>query len=147
MEELHTLNSTKAPHYMQAAKFYKLLSLLQPTKKAITLSDKIAEYLTNATTENISIEKLCEEFHFSKNHIINTFKQEYGMTPIIYLNELRLNHAEALIEATSNSLEQISLESGFQTYSHFYKMFLRRHGYSPEQWRKEIRAGLRPTLR
>lgn len=144
MEELHTLNSTKTPHYIQAAKFYKLLSLLQPTKTVITLADKIAAYLTNATTENISIERLCEEFHFSKNHIINVFKQEYGVTPIIYLNELRLNYAESLMKATSNSLEQISLESGFQTYSHFYKMFLRRHGYSPEQWRKNIRAGLHP---
>lgn len=144
MEDLHTLRQGKSPHYLQAQKFYELITLLYPTKKIRSMADKIADFIASVAPAEITIEQLCQEFHFSKNHIINLFKKDYGMTPIAYLNELRLNRAESLMEVTSHSLSQIALQCGFQTYSHFYKLFLRRHGKTPEQWRKKRQIGGHP---
>ena len=42
-------------------------------------------------------------------------------------------------EITSDSLEQISQQCGFQTYSHFYNLFVRKNGQAPEPWRKAKR--------
>ena len=44
--------------------------------------------MCNENLSEISLEKICKEFHFSKNHIINIFKKEFGVTPIKYINDL-----------------------------------------------------------
>ena len=45
------------------------------------------------------------------------------MTPITYMNDLRLRKAEYLMEVTSDPLESVAAQCGFQNYSHFYKLF------------------------
>ena len=83
------------------------------------------------------MEKIWKEGYFSKNYIINNFKKEFGVTPIQYINNLKLNHAKYLLEVTSDTLESISLKSGFNDYSHFYKLFYRETGLSPSIWRNK----------
>lgn len=41
------------------------------------------------------------------------------MTPVSYLNYIRLSKAEHLMEVTSDTLENIALQCGFFNYSHF----------------------------
>ena len=85
----------------------------------------------------ISLKKICDKFHFSKNHIINVFKKEFGVTPLAYINDLKIRRAKYLLEVTSDTLETIALECGFNNYSHFYKLFYRETGLSPTEWKKK----------
>ncbi len=141
MDELHILrHNANALHFIQSQKFFEILSLLYQKKPSATLADKIADFIAGQSPQEVTIEQLCSKFHFSKNHIINVFKKSYGMTPIAYMNHLRLCMAEYRMEATSDSLERISLQCGFQTYSHFYNLFIRKNGQAPEPWRKAKRA-------
>lgn len=140
LEELDTLAHDGAPHVLQAAKFYELLSKLYMNKPTNSMADKIADYIAKEFHNDLTLEMLCEEFHFSKNHIINIFKKTWGITPIVYINTLRLQRAEYLIEVTPDSLEKISIACGFKNYSHFYKMFVRKNGISPEAWRIKMRS-------
>ena len=98
---------------------------------------EIAEFIKSVSPDKLSLDLLCKEFNFSKNHIINTFKKEFGVTPIKYINDLKLKRAKYLLEVTSDTLESISLKSGFNDYSHFYKLFYRENGLSPSIWRNE----------
>ena len=140
MEDLHMLrHNAKALHFAQAGKFFEILGLLYQRKTSTTLADQIADYISGQSPQEVTIEELCDKFHFSKNHIINVFKKSYGMTPIAYMNRLRLRMAEYRMEVTSDSLEQISQQCGFQTYSHFYNLFVRKNGQAPEPWRKAKR--------
>jgi transcriptional regulator GlxA family with amidase domain len=60
------------------------------------------------------------------------------MTPFEYLNDVKLKRAMYLMRVTSNSVEEISLECGFNNYSHFYRLFIRKNGLSPSKWREMI---------
>lgn len=137
MEELDALAHSGAPYVIQTGKFYALLSHLYGAKPEDSPVRQMADYL--ARGEKFSLEKLCREFHFSKNHIINLFKKEFGMTPVRYANSLRLRKAEYLIEVTSEPLEAIAVQCGFPNYSYFYKLFRREHGLSPDAWREKKR--------
>ena len=75
---------------------------------------------------------LCNKFHFSKNHIINLFKRSYHMTPLAYANQVRLERAEYLLEVTSEPIEHIAAQCGFQNYSNFYKRFYRKTEFPPK---------------
>lgn len=105
-----------------------------------TLANRIADYLNAEYTKSISLEMLCDEFHYSKNHIINQFKAEYNMTPVAYIDELRLYKAMHLMEMTSTPVESIIHDSGFTTYSHFFRLFRRKTGLSPTEWRRRKRV-------
>ena len=136
MERLDEISRGKHTYTERASLFLALLTALQkPVSVRDSAANQIARYLEAAYQQVHSLDDLCREFHYSKNHIINLFKREYGMTPIDYLNEVRIRRAMYLLEVTSKPLDEIARECGFCYYSHFYRLFLRRNGTSPFAWR------------
>ena len=117
-----------------------ILSLLRERKDDLQKpANLISAYLLSAYTQPITLEMLCRRFHYSKNHIINLFKAEYGITPFEYIDNLRLTRVKHLMEVTSDSVESIIQDCGFSTYSHFFRLFRRKNGMSPTEWRTKKR--------
>lgn len=123
----------------RTATFTEIISRLYRQSKPISTADNISGFLMSHYGEDISLERLSKNFNFSKNHIINIFKKEYGVTPTDYLNSIRIQKAKHLLEATSLNAEDISLSCGFHNYSHFYRLFMRENGISPTKWRERKR--------
>lgn len=121
------------------AVFFQILSQLYREEEKMTSGRQIAAFIDQNYSADISLKRLSEEFHFSKNHIINLFRKEYGLTPIEYIKNVRLREAQRLLEATSKSASEIALECGFHDYSYFYKIFREKNGTSPLQWRSQKR--------
>ena len=137
MRQMHTLSYADAPYIVKAAKFYEILSKLCRPVTQDTIVTKMAAYIKENCGKSLTLDMLCEKFSFSKNHIINLFRKELGQTPIAYLNIARLQRAEQLLITTSKSIEQISSDCGYRTYSHFYRQFMRKNACSPEQFRQQ----------
>lgn len=133
----------KSPYIKQAADFYEILLTLHisQSQKRNSLAVGVADYISKEYSRKITLDTLCREFHFSKNHILHVFKQEFCVSPITFLNATRLKNAEYLIEVTSESTENISLKCGYPNYSHFYRQFVKKNGVSPSKWREEKRLG------
>lgn len=64
------------------------------------------------------------------------FKKQFGMTPIEYRNQLRLNRARQHLEYSEISIQEISNILGYATVSHFIKAFKDLFGVSPLSYRK-----------
>lgn len=131
-----------------SAKFLEIMSRLYrfSNKKEPTYANEIAQYIAQNISQRITLDELAAEFSFSKNHIINIFKREYSMTPFEYLNDLKIEKAKRLLEVTSNSVETIAHECGYDTYSNFYNMFLSHEHISPSKWRNLKRLSQTNTL-
>lgn len=141
MEAMQALAYADVPYILRAGMFYKLLSQLHSPQVLSPAVAKMAEYLRRHMQTGIALEDLCREFSFSKNHIINLFKKELGMTPVAYLNECRLRQAEQLLIATSQTIESIAAACGYPNYSHFYRQFYRKNRISPEKFRQKKHLG------
>ena len=141
IEQMNSLAYSDAPMIIKTAKFYDILSKLCKNSESNSTAHKISEYINKNCQQSITIDMLCEKFSFSKNHIINIFKKAFGQTPIAYLNFARLKKAEQLLISTSESIETISFNCGYQNYSHFYRQFVRKNNISPESYRKQKRIG------
>lgn len=141
MEEMNRLSHSSAPYIAKAGKFYNILTSLCVQKNVSSVATEIANYIVKHCDQKITLPLLCQKFHFSKNHIINIFQKSYGMTPIAYFQLQRLQKAEDLMEMTSDTLESIAIKSGFNHYSYFYKLFMRKNSIAPEKWRKMKRLG------
>lgn len=123
----------------RTAVFFDLLSILYRNQLPTTKENVMAEYIQRHFDQEITLEKLSKEFNYSKNQIINIFKKSLSQTPIEYLNEIRIQKAKHLLEVTSDTTESIAEVCGFRNYSHFYRLFVRKNSFSPNEWRQKRR--------
>ncbi len=140
MKELDRASHAGASYTEKLALFLTILSMLYSANKKNTLADEVANFISENMRTLGGLDEICDRFCYSKNHMINLFKAEYGMTPIAYLGQTRIKQAMYLAEVTSKSFGAIAEEVGFHNYSHFYRLFMKKVGMSPEKWREILRS-------
>lgn len=66
------------------------------------------------------------------------FQLATGLAPLEYVHTLRLEEAKQLLEATDDAVEAIALEVGYQDAGFFARLFKRRLGLTPMQYRRRF---------
>jgi hypothetical protein len=64
------------------------------------------------------------------------FRNLSGVTPITYINQYRINAASILLKETQLSVLDIAMNTGFENFSFFIKMFKKQNGCTPNNFRK-----------
>lgn len=72
------------------------------------------------------------------------FKKATGDSPLEYLQRLRVEAARKLLETTAGSIEEITVQAGYEDISSFRKLFKRHTGLSPSAYRKRFACRLPP---
>ncbi|WP_083773434.1 helix-turn-helix transcriptional regulator [Desulfofarcimen acetoxidans] len=83
-----------------------------------------------------------KQLHVSQNHLIRLFKQQFNITPIEYINKLRIKKATQLLSDAHMNVLNIALLCGFGSLSTFYECFKKYTGITPNEYRKTDSAGL-----
>ena len=86
--------------------------------------------------ENIDLDNISDQAHFSKFHFIRLFKSIYGKTPNNYLIHIRMDQAKTLLTQGHSVLETSSMV-GFDSPTSFAGMFKRMEGSSPSNFQKK----------
>ncbi len=101
------------------------------------LSEKIAEYVRNNLTEDLSVKALCRKFFVSKNNLYKCFKTCYGTTVNEYVISARITKARKLLAETKEPVFLICEEVGIGNYTYFCKCFKKKTGESPSEFRRK----------
>ena len=67
------------------------------------------------------------------------FREVLGVSPLRYINELRLKKTLSLIRGSDSSIADIASAVGFTDYNHFGRLFRKYYGCSPKQMQKTIK--------
>lgn len=105
--------------------------------KIDTKEDEIRAYIDMHVMENLKLDDIAEKFHFSKEHIIRSFKKSYGITPHQYIIESKIRIAMIMLINTDNSIEEISSALSFSDPHHFSASFNSLVKMRPSAYRKE----------
>ncbi len=84
------------------------------------------------------IEKMCEISGRTREHIARSMKKYYKITPLEYINELKLNYAANLLMSSNLSIAEICYECGFQNLSWFYSLFNEKYSMTPNKYKKNM---------
>lgn len=103
------------------------------------LIQRASDWLVSRTGAAVSIEALADALHVSYRTLHRRFQGAIGMPPLAYLQDLRVEHAKELLESTLLSFEQIVAQVGYGDVSAFRRLFVRRAGLSPAQYRQRFR--------
>lgn len=115
------------------------ITLTPIQKKSTRLCITIRQYIDNHFKENISLEMLAEITHVSKYHMVHVFTEEYGISPINYLIQKRIEEGKKLLQTTDYSLALIGRTLGFSSPSYFSQAFKKHTNFTPLEYRKESR--------
>lgn len=99
--------------------------------------ERCRDYMQERLEQHICLEDLCRFTGFSPARCNAVFKQHTGMTPIAYLQELRIQNAMQLFETTDLRVNQICQKVGIEDPYYFSRLFHKRTGLSPSEWRRQ----------
>lgn len=106
-----------------------------------TLASDVLTYLNNNYDKHIDLEHLAQVFFVSASHISREFKAEFRTSPINYLIDRRLSEAKWLLINTDDPLQEVAGKVGYENAYYFAKLFSRRVGCSPSDYRGKFGNG------
>jgi AraC-like DNA-binding protein len=149
LRELQVAGSSK--------KITQLLTLLEtialcPERKFLTKASKIAhdsftqneritaviQYSLEHFLEPIRIKEVASLACLSENAFCRFFKQHTRKTYSQFVQELRMQHAEHLLQQSEKSMKTIAKESGFPSVPYFNRLFLKIKSQTPLQYRNNF---------
>ncbi len=95
------------------------------------------KYVDQHFAEPIRIEQLANECHISETHFRRLFSEYIDMTPIEYVNMIRVLRACDMLRTSNDSMSTVALNCGFSTVSTFDRNFKQILGVTPYQWKKD----------
>ncbi|MCF8009611.1 MAG: response regulator [Halanaerobiales bacterium] len=96
----------------------------------------VQKYIENHFSEPISLATVADTFHISKEHLGRLFKQEVGDTLQNYIINKRITYAKMLLKKHTNlNIATISVMSGYPDLQYFYRVFKRKTGKTPKQFK------------
>lgn len=98
--------------------------------------NNMLNYIEEILYTDISLKNLAILFNYNEKYIGKLFKKHTGMTVKEYVNDKRLHRAETLLLETHLSITDISLKMGFNNVTYFNRLFKRKFGLSPSEYRK-----------
>ena len=99
-----------------------------------TRHEKLIEavaFLEARIEEPFDLDACAEQLDLSRRQIERLFSRYMGVTPVRYMNDLRLQHGRALLAETDMSVTEVAIACGYASSSHFSKSFRVKYGISP----------------
>ncbi len=87
---------------------------------------------------NISIDAMAQQVGISPRHFKRRFRKATGATPLVYLQNVRLEAAKEKLETTQESVNEITYRIGYEDSSTFRRLFKREMGLSPRAYRDKF---------
>lgn len=103
-----------------------------------TVMNQLQDWLEHNYQSPISIESLADKSHMSTRTLMRRFKQATGITPLAYLQKLRMSAARTALSDTDKTVEQVAHEVGYEDVVFFRRLFKRQYGLVPSVYRERF---------
>ncbi len=84
------------------------------------------------------VREMAQEAALGEKTFLRRFRAATGKTPLQYLQQIRIEAAQTLLETTDRSVEHIAENVGYADYSAFRKLFKRIMGSTPSAYRQRF---------
>ncbi|HOJ10235.1 MAG TPA: AraC family transcriptional regulator [Clostridiales bacterium] len=145
------INKNSAYGYYLASHMYKLLGIIyrntqfvdsraEEYMKQKLLLEKISpaiDYIFKNYNNSISINDVSSLTGMCNQHFCKCFKKATKYTFTQYLNDVRVLYAQELLLTTNMNITEIAFSCGFSSVSYFNRVFKKKSGISPLEFRRK----------
>ncbi len=113
---------------------------LAPIRGLLSAKDTqmVKDYIEANLEAALSIAELSEVVNLSAYHFAELFRRTIGLTPHQYVLRMRTERAMVLLQSTRQPIATIAQQVGFQTQSHFTRIFRQHTQMTPKQYRNQF---------
>lgn len=133
--------------YSQALLYYMLLKFnrltsyaeSQAVQSSLVMQNMIEsiKYVNEHFSHDLSLPRLADMLGITEEYYCKLFKKLTGSTLINYINSLRITHACDLLSKNELNNDEIALKCGFRTPTYFSRVFKKKMGMPPGEFRKK----------
>ena len=119
---------------------YRYATDNQAATQSEALLDKLLTVLAGSLNRPFALDAFCEQQGCSERTLRQQFRSQTGMTVNHYLRQLRICHAQYLLQHTEMLIGEVAMQCGFEDSNYFSVVFNREIGVTPGQWRQRSRV-------
>lgn len=109
----------------------------QNQQEANEMVNRVTRYIRENSTTVGSLEELSHHFFVDKSYLSRIFKKDTGHTVTEFINIQKIQHAQRLLEDTDDTIQEISVQVGYDSMTYFNRVFKKYIETSPLQYRKK----------
>lgn len=117
------------------SEFLSFLKSLQ-NKKALSLEQLMQE----CYKETFSLDQLAFLAGYSLSTFKRKFKEIFNDSPSRWIQARRLQEAQFLLQNTPKNINEVGYELGFESISHFIRVFKNQFGVTPKEFQHQVQA-------
>lgn len=87
-------------------------------------------------TRPLTIREIARSIHMSESHFSFVFRRQMGMTPMEYMEDMRLRRAKEMLRLHGMSINQIATALGYRNAAYFTRRFRLHTGQTPSAYRQ-----------
>ena len=87
--------------------------------------------------KELTLSELADKVGYNKTYLVKKTKLLWGMSPMQYVNSVRLEKAKQLLSSTDMSITEIAESIGFKCIHYFSRNFKRNVGITPSEYHKK----------
>lgn len=116
--------------------------MLFSRNSGVNLSDfpthvqKLKHILDHEYTQLHTLDTLAERLNINKYRLCRDFSNALNISPVQYLNKVRMSAASMLLEETDLLIHEVGEQVGIENTTHFINLFKRATGFTPLQFRE-----------
>lgn len=119
--------------------------LMAPAANSDALMSRCQQWVAEHYDEESPVAKMAAMSGLSDRSFARRFSKATGLSPLEYVHALRLEEAKQMLESSHDSVEAIANEVGYEDSGFFGRLFRRKVGLTPTQYRKRF-GQLRSSL-
>lgn len=100
--------------------------------------NEILNYLTMNYKESITLNNLAERLYLTHTYLSKYIKQNFGMSFLKLLNNIRLEHAVSDLIYTNKTVLKVALDNGFSNQAGFNQAFRGTYHMTPAEYREKL---------
>jgi AraC-like DNA-binding protein len=99
---------------------------------------KVFQYIHQHSADTVSLGEMAALINLSESAFCKFFKRTTGKTFSDYLTDIRIGQACHLLSESDETISEVAYRSGFESLTYFNRVFLRKKGMRPREFRKGI---------
>jgi AraC family transcriptional regulator len=118
---------------------YARISFREIPKDGLSRNQKkiVLDYIACHLDKALKIDELASLVGLSAYHFARRFKVEFGVPPHGFVLDRRVERAKGLMGNTGDRLKSIAVDCGFSDQSHLTRVFKKRVGLTPGEFRRK----------
>jgi len=105
--------------------------------------EKSVQYMYHHMHDKIKVADLAKDVEMSSSQYSKVFKEEMNITPMEYLNDIRLERSKSMLLGGNMNILKVSIECGFTSTSYFTQKFKEKYNLTPSEYRNQHEVKVR----